>query len=137
MGKEGRGRKERKGEQEQGKTSQQLVLPTPDGYNEGAPASVMELDLTRMGVLMVSFWCSKWSKKTSVQLATSRAVPDGGGCKFMNLVNGAWKKEPLGTEKKWRNSQGKDPRTFEGNRQGAVPGTPGRNSQGKDPSTFK
>ena len=32
-------------EQEQGKINQQLVLPTPGGINQGAPASSLELDL--------------------------------------------------------------------------------------------
>ena len=34
-------------EQEQGRTSQQLVLPAPGGFNEGTPASGMEFDLLR------------------------------------------------------------------------------------------
>ena len=39
------GRRNSEDEQEQGKTSQQLVLPAPGGFNEGTPASSMELDL--------------------------------------------------------------------------------------------
>ena len=42
------GRRDSKNVQEQGKTSQQLVLPTPDPFNEGTPASVMEIDLSRI-----------------------------------------------------------------------------------------
>ena len=36
-----------------------------------------------------------------------------------------------------RNSQGKDPRTFDGNRQGGDLSTPTTNSQGEDTRTFK
>ena len=43
-----KGSKVSKGEQEQGETSQQLVLPAPGGFNEGIPASLMELDLPRI-----------------------------------------------------------------------------------------
>ena len=35
-------------EQEQGKTSQQLLLPAQGGLNEGTPARSMELDLPRV-----------------------------------------------------------------------------------------
>ena len=38
-------------EQEQGRTSQPLVLPTPGGINQGAPASSVELDLHRVRVV--------------------------------------------------------------------------------------
>ena len=41
-------RKESEEEQEQSKASQQLVLPAPGGYNEGAPASLVEFDLARI-----------------------------------------------------------------------------------------
>ena len=37
-----------KNEQEQGRAGQQLVLPAPGGFNEGTPASSMELDLPRV-----------------------------------------------------------------------------------------
>ena len=40
-------RRDSKQEQEQGKTSQHLVLPVPGGLNEGTPASLKELDLPR------------------------------------------------------------------------------------------
>ena len=36
----------------------------------------------------------------------------------MNLVNGAWKKEPFGKEKKRETAQGEDLSTFKGNSQG-------------------
>ena len=42
------GRRDSENEQEQGRTSQQLVLPTPDGINQGAPATNLELDLHRL-----------------------------------------------------------------------------------------
>ena len=42
------GRRNSETEQEQGKTSQQSVLPAPGGFNEGAQASSMELDLPRV-----------------------------------------------------------------------------------------
>ena len=41
------GRRNSEDEQEQGKNSQPLVLPAPAGFNEGTPASLMELDLPR------------------------------------------------------------------------------------------
>ena len=45
----GRDERRRNGEdeQEQGRINQQLVLPTPGGINQGAPASSLELDLPR------------------------------------------------------------------------------------------
>ena len=46
-GKEG-GRRNSENEEEQGRTSQQLVLPTPGGINQNAPASSLELDLHRV-----------------------------------------------------------------------------------------
>ena len=42
------GRRDSENEQEQGRTSQQLVLPTPGGVNQEAPASSLELDLHRV-----------------------------------------------------------------------------------------
>ena len=44
----GEGRRNSEDEQEQGKTSQQLVIPAQGGLNEGAPASSMELDPPRV-----------------------------------------------------------------------------------------
>ena len=41
------GRRNSEDEQEQGRASRQLVLPAPGGFNEGTPASSMELDLPR------------------------------------------------------------------------------------------
>ena len=41
------GRIDSENEHEQGRTSQQLVLPTPGGINQGAPASSLELQITR------------------------------------------------------------------------------------------
>ena len=41
------GRKNSEDEQDQGKTSQQLVLPAPARFNEGTPVSLVELDLPR------------------------------------------------------------------------------------------
>ena len=49
VGKE-EGRRNSENEQEQCRTSQQLVLPTPGGINQDAPASSLELDLHRGGV---------------------------------------------------------------------------------------
>ena len=42
------GRKDSVEEPEQWKTSQQLVLPAPGGYNEGTPTSLAGLDLIRI-----------------------------------------------------------------------------------------
>ena len=44
------GRRDSENEQEQGRTSPQLVLPTPGGVNQDAPASSLELDLRRVRV---------------------------------------------------------------------------------------
>ena len=52
-------------------------------------------------------------------------------------MSGAGMRELFRHEKEKRNSQGKDPRTFEVNSQGGDPSTLERNSQGKNPSTFK
>ena len=48
-GREG-GRRSSEDEQEQGRISQQLVVPAPGGINEGTPASSLELDLPRLRV---------------------------------------------------------------------------------------
>ena len=42
-----KGRRNSEDEQEQGKTSQQLVLPAPAGFNEGTAGSLTKLDLPR------------------------------------------------------------------------------------------
>ena len=42
------GRRDNKNEQEQGRTSQLLVLLAPGGFNEGTPVGGMELDLPRV-----------------------------------------------------------------------------------------
>ena len=42
------GRRNCEDERERGKTSQQLVLPAPGGFNEGTPPSGMELGLRRV-----------------------------------------------------------------------------------------
>ena len=47
-----------------------------------------------------------------------------------------WRKVSGWQERRSRNSQGKDPRTFEENSQGGDPSTPEENSQVKDPRTF-
>ena len=61
------GRRDGENEQEQGRTSQQLVLPTADGINQGAPASSLELDLHRVGQSAKNksraFWYRKGKKK--------------------------------------------------------------------------
>ena len=43
-----KGRRNSEDEQEKVKTRQLLVLPAPGGFNEGTPASSMELDLPLM-----------------------------------------------------------------------------------------
>ena len=48
------GRRDSEDEQEQGKISQQLVLPASAGFNECTPASLMELDLPGARVRMVN-----------------------------------------------------------------------------------
>ena len=44
----GEGRRDSENEQEQGRAGQQLVLPTPGGVNQVAPAGSLELDLPRV-----------------------------------------------------------------------------------------
>ena len=46
-------------------------------------------------------------------------------------------KEEIGKREKVKNSQGKDPKTFEQNSLGGDPKTPSKNSQGKDPRTIE
>ena len=47
------GRRDSENEQEQGRASQQLVLPTPGGVNQVAPAGSLELDLRCVRVFLV------------------------------------------------------------------------------------
>ena len=56
----GEGRRDSENEQEQGRAGQQLVLSTPGGVNQVAPAGSLELDLPRVrGVLGETGKCRK------------------------------------------------------------------------------
>ena len=63
------GRRSSEDEQEQGRSSQQSVLPAPGGINEGAPASSLGLDLHRVrmrkGMMIWENWCRKPERKNS------------------------------------------------------------------------
>ena len=126
------GRRNSEDEQEQGKNSQQLVLPASGGFNEGTPASSMELDLPHVrcahGERGGAGKCrnSKGSKKISVQFPESTS--DSRGCTPARLVNANVMRE---SSAKKRNSQGKDPRTFEEDTQGGDLTTPSNKQPGK------
>ena len=133
------GRRNGEDEHEQGKTSQQLVLPAPGGFNERTPTSGVGLDLLRAhgeGGGAGNSGAEKGAKKAFIQFPKSTL--DGRGCTHMRIVHGNGMREPLCEEpKEERNSQGTDPRTFEENRQGGDLGAPETNSSGKDPRTMR
>ena len=100
-----RRRRDSKNEQEQGRTSQQVALPTPGGFIQGAPASSLELDPLRVRRAHVEcggageFRYSKGSKKISVKYPEEWRS-DGRGCTPMRLVNGSGMKELFAKNKK-------------------------------------
>ena len=72
-------------------------------------------------------------------------IPDPrGGKKTRNAIKwemkgslgAGWRQVSSRQEERRKNSQGKDPKTFQENSQGRDPSTPEGNSQGKDPRTF-
>ena len=68
------GRRDSENEQEQGRSSQQLVLPTPGGTNQDAPASSLELDLHRVrGVPGESESAGRSSKQGDPKRGPSRS----------------------------------------------------------------
>ena len=88
---EGR-RRNSEDEQEQGKTSQQLALATSGGFNEGTPASGMELDLPRVrgahgeGGGAGSSGAKKGTNKAFIQF--TKSTFDGRGCTLVSMMNG-------------------------------------------------
>ena len=91
------GRRDSENEQEQGRASQQLVLPTPGGVNQDAPASSLELDLLRVrGVLGESG-------------SAGRASEQGDRLLWMKKTMTMWEDRCLKPKRKEK-SQGRDPR---------------------------
>ena len=132
---QGGGRRNSENEQEQCRTSQQLVLPAQSGFNESAPASSMELDLPRVRGVQGE------SGRAEIQAQKMNPVPgvDVRWKRMLSWGTCAWKWDEgaLCKEKEKRNSQGTDPRTFEEISQGGDPSTSERDSQGKAPRTFE
>ena len=89
-GKEG-GRRNSEHEQEQGRTSEQLVLPAPSGFNEGTQANSMELDFPRVRGAhgarggAGNSGAAKGRKRISAEFPESTS--DGRGCFTGGLVN--------------------------------------------------
>ena len=90
----GGGRRNSEDEQEQDKASQQFALSASSGSNEGTPASSSELDLPRL------------------RGALGECGGKSGTCNGERVEGTLCKKE-----KEKRNSQGRDPRTFDENNQ--------------------
>ena len=122
------GRRNSEDEKEQGRASQQLVPLTSGGVNQVAPASSLEQDLPCVRcVLGEGVSTGRPGKR-----GPSRSPGRPSGMRKEMVVWENWCRKP----KRNQNSQGKDPRTFEENRQGRDPCTQERNSQGKDPRTL-
>ena len=128
------GRRDSENEQEQGRASHQLVLPTPGGINPGAPASSLELDLPRVrSVPGESGSAGRSSEQGDRKRGPSRSP---GQPLWMRQTMTKWEEWCLKHKRK-KNSQGKDPRTFEENSQRRHLSTQERNGQGKDPRTLE
>ena len=114
---------ESENEQDQGRASQQLVLPTPGGVNQDAPASKQgdrkedypshqeELLWMKKTMTMWEDWCFKLNRKENSQ-----------------------GRDPSSQE---RTSQGEDPRTLEEYSEGGNVSTRQINGQRKNPRTFE
>ena len=131
----------REDEQEQGKASQQLALSAPSGCNEGTSASSLELDFRRArGALGECGGAgeSGTAKDRKRSLCPTFQVE----CRRKRMqvyekYEWTWDERARCFEQKERrNSQGKDPQTFDGDSQERDPSTLERNNQGKDPRTF-
>ena len=126
----GEGRRNGEDEQEQDKASQQLALSASSGCKEGTPASSLELDLPRIRSALGE--CGGAGSQVQQRMSEQdlyqtpqvdsrwKGMPHWRG----GRVEGAFCKE----EKEKRNSQGKDPRTIDGNSQGGDLSTPETNS---------
>ena len=124
------GRRNSENEQEQGKANQKLVLPTPGGINQGAPASSLELDLPR--VLSVPGEGGS-AGKSGTQGDRKRGPSRSPGRHSMDMRKRMtmWEEWCLNQKRK-KNNQGKDPKTLEENSQGRDPSTLERNSQAQE-----
>ena len=130
------GRRNSENEQEQGRTSQQLVLPAPGGFKEGTTASSMELDLPRVRGAHGEFQVQQGIKKDLCP--TLQADFRWKEVHIYEKYEWKWdERDRCFEQKEMRNSQGKDPKTFEENSQGGGFRTLEANSQGEDPRTFK
>ena len=105
------GRRSSEGEQEVCKTSRQLVLLAPGGFNEGTPASSVELDLPR--VLGAHGECEEQgSEKISVKFLEEQRS-DGRGCTAVRVAIGNGMRQLFVENKEeCRNLQGKDPKNL-------------------------
>ena len=137
------GRRNSEDEQEQDKASQQLALSAPSGCNEGTPASSLELDLPRVRVHMVKAeeQGSQVQQRMSVKdfyQTPQLDVPQRKKMLHRRTCEGTRLRELIvKKENEKRNSQGRDPWTFEGNSQGGDLSLLITISQGEDPRTFK
>ena len=128
-------------QQEQWKTSQQLALPTLGGFSMKALQRVVwNFIFLVFGVHMVKteeqeVQVQKRSEKDLIQFTESTF--DGRGYTLMRIANGNAMRAFCLKQKEKRNSQGKDPRTFQEHSQGGDLSTPQTNSQGEDPRTLK
>ena len=115
------------------KNTQQVALPTPGGFIQGAPASSLELDLLLVRVYLAKAEVQEDQEHQGIAREAHQDLQDGT----------PWMKERMTIWKDWcltqkrKNSQGKDPKTFEGNSQGRDPSTQERNSLGEDPRTLE
>ena len=78
-------------EQEQGRISQQLVLPAPGGINEGTPAGSLKLDLPRVWSAPGECGGAGKSGTRGLQerfIKLSKSTSNGRGCTCGRLVNG-------------------------------------------------
>ena len=105
-GKEG-GRRNGEDEQEQGKASQQLALAASGGFNEGTPASSMELDLPRVRGAHGECGGAGSSGTAQDRERSRSSTPrgwrsDGRGCTLVRIVNGDGMRELFVKNKKKR-----------------------------------
>ena len=115
-----RGKKEEEGivknEEEQDKASQQLALSASSGCNEGTPARSLAFDLPRVrGVPGESGGAGKsgTAKDERKRPLSNIKSTCGTRCLIGGLVKGERLKELVVKRKEKRDSQNKDPRTFE------------------------
>ena len=107
------------------------------GINQVALASSLELDLHRVrGAPGEGGSAGRPGTQGNRKRGPSRSPDLQDGIPWMKEEVTIWRIGAL-NEKERKNSQGKDPRTYEGNSQGRDPSTQERNSQGEDPRTLE